>query len=109
MNKFRRFLGRISPEACLKMDYFVSKSPKIAKRWLFPQPPFNQVTRNICKALIPLKFLVDADAWQIWGKIKLIFCILCPPPIQKTFSHHCCEKLLHLPSIQADAVPGPVV
>jgi len=28
-----KFLGRISAETCLKMDYFGSKSPKIAKRW----------------------------------------------------------------------------
>jgi len=30
MNRFGRFLGRISAETCLKMDYFGSKSPKIA-------------------------------------------------------------------------------
>jgi len=34
MNKFGRFLGRISAETCLKTDYFRSKSPKIAKRWM---------------------------------------------------------------------------
>jgi len=28
-NKFRRFLGRISAETYLKLDYFGSKSPKI--------------------------------------------------------------------------------
>jgi len=28
MNKFRRFLFRISTETCLKMDYFASKFPK---------------------------------------------------------------------------------
>jgi len=40
MNKFERFLGRISAETCLKMDYFGNKSPKIAKRWgLRPQTP----------------------------------------------------------------------
>jgi len=33
MNKFRRFLGRISAETNLKLDYFGSKSPKIVKRW----------------------------------------------------------------------------
>jgi len=38
MNKFRRFLGRISAKTCLKMNYFGSKSQKFAKRWsLFPQ------------------------------------------------------------------------
>jgi len=30
MNKFGRFLGRISAETYLKMDYFGSKSQKIA-------------------------------------------------------------------------------
>jgi len=41
-NKFGRFLGRISAETRLKMDYFGSKSPKIAKRWgLCPRPPFR--------------------------------------------------------------------
>jgi len=40
MNKFGRFLDRISAEASLKMDYFGSKSPIIAKRWgLCPQTP----------------------------------------------------------------------
>jgi len=29
----QRFLGRILSETCLKMDYFGSKFPKIAKRW----------------------------------------------------------------------------
>jgi len=33
MNKFRSLLGKISSETYLKMDYFGSKSPKIAKRW----------------------------------------------------------------------------
>jgi len=32
MNKFRRFLGRISAETYLKIDYFGSEFPKIAKR-----------------------------------------------------------------------------
>jgi len=41
MNKFRRFLGKISAETCLKMDYFDNKSPKIAKRWgLRPHIPY---------------------------------------------------------------------
>jgi len=28
MKKFKRFLGRISAETCLKMEYFGSQSPK---------------------------------------------------------------------------------
>jgi len=40
MYKFGRFLGRISVETCLKMDYFGSKFQKIAKRWgQSPQTP----------------------------------------------------------------------
>jgi len=43
MNKFRRFLGKISAETCLKMDYFGSKSRKISKRWeLYSQTPLLQ-------------------------------------------------------------------
>jgi len=33
MNKFQKFLGRISAKTYLKKDYFGSKSQKIAKRW----------------------------------------------------------------------------
>jgi len=32
MNKFRRFLDKILAETCLIMNYFGSKSQKIAKR-----------------------------------------------------------------------------
>jgi len=40
MNKFGKFLGRISAETCQKMDYFSSKSPQIVKCWGFrPQTP----------------------------------------------------------------------
>jgi len=40
MNKFESFLGRISAEACLKMNYFGNEFPKIAKRWGFhPETP----------------------------------------------------------------------
>jgi len=39
MSKFGRFLGRISAETCLKIDYFGCKSPKIAKRWAPPTDP----------------------------------------------------------------------
>jgi len=55
MNKFERFLGRISDKTCLKVDYLGSKSSQIAKRWgirlltplppatggFIPQPPFR--------------------------------------------------------------------
>jgi len=26
----------------------------------------------MCKTLLPLKLVVDADDWQFWGKTKLI-------------------------------------
>jgi len=29
----------------------------------------------MCKTLLPLKLLIDADAWKFWGKTKLIFYI----------------------------------
>jgi len=41
MNKIVRFVGRISAETCLKINYFGSKLPKITKRWgLCPQTHF---------------------------------------------------------------------
>jgi len=75
MNKFRRFLGRISSKICLKMDYFGSKFTKIAKRrGLRPQTPlppaaggfdsrspFRIIDWRLRKTLFPLKLLVDAD------------------------------------------------
>jgi len=30
------------------------------------------------KTLLSSKLLVDADAWQFWGKTKLTFYIFCP-------------------------------
>jgi len=58
------------------MDYFDSKSSKITKRWrLSPQTPlppaaggfvpvlsFRLNDYRMCKILLPLKLLVDADA-----------------------------------------------
>jgi len=42
----------------------------------------------LCKTLLPLKLLVDADDWPFFGKTKLIIYIFCPPPVQKTFPRH---------------------
>jgi len=39
MNKFGRFLGRISTETCLKIDYLGSKYPKAP--FFAPRPPFR--------------------------------------------------------------------
>jgi len=73
MNKFRKILGRISAEICLKMDNFGSKSPKLPSA----NPPFRLKTRE-CKTLLPLRLLVDANDWQFESKTKLIFYIFCP-------------------------------
>jgi len=77
-----------------KMDYFGSKSQKIAKRWRLrpqtplppvaggfaPRPPLRLNDQRKCKTLRPLKLLGDAEAWQFWGKTKLIFSA---PPCSK--------------------------
>jgi len=44
------------------------------------------------KTLLPLKLLVDANIWQIWGKTKLIFSIFCPPPLFKKRSRATANK-----------------
>jgi len=89
------------------MDCFGSKSQKIAKRWrlrtqiplsptaggFVPRPPFRANDYKMCKTLVPLKLLVDADSWQIGGKTKLIFYIF-RPPVQKTFPRHCSAALM---------------
>jgi len=36
----------------------------------------------VCKAILPLKLLVDADTWQIWGQ-NLYFRFSAPPPCSK--------------------------
>jgi len=84
MNKFQRFLGRISAETGLKMDYFGSKYQKIANRQ--SRPLFRLHDWRMRKTLLPLKLLVDADAWQFWGKTKFILYIFSPssPPPQQT-------------------------
>jgi len=43
----------------------------------------------MCKALLPLKLLADAEDWQFLGKTKFKFCIFCrrrpPSPFKKRF------------------------
>jgi len=86
MNKFRKFLGRISAEIYLKMNYFDSISPKSPSAGgsasnplasmaggFAPRPPFRLKDYRMCKTLLPLKVLFDADAWQFWRETKLIF------------------------------------
>jgi len=100
MNKFRRCIGRISSEICLKMDYFGSYSPQNrqalgapppdplapAAGGFAPRPPFRLIDYRLCKTLLPLKLLVDANDWPLFGKTKLIFYIICPlPPPKKRF------------------------
>jgi len=40
------------------------------------------------KTLLPLKLLVDTKDWLYLGKMKLIFYVFCPSPVQKTFPRH---------------------
>jgi len=40
----------------------------------------------MCKSLLPLKLLDDAETWQIWKQNETytrIIYIFCPPPVQK--------------------------
>jgi len=61
MNEFERFLGRILAKTCLKMDYFGSKSPKIASPCLW----------QLGALPLPLAAGGFALAFGSWG--------LCPP------------------------------
>jgi len=83
MNKFRRFLFRISAKVYLKIDYFArlksSKSPSAGAQP--PDPRLDSITRECAKTLFPLNNLVDADAWQYWSKYVLL-------PVQKPFPRH---------------------
>jgi len=60
----------------LKMYYFASKSPnlvnpQISNGWeIHTQPPFRF---NMQRSYSHWTFLVDANAWQFWGKRKLYF------------------------------------
>jgi len=67
MNKFRRLLGRISAETCLKMDYFCSKYQK------------SPSAEGVCKTLIPLYISGWCRCLAILGKTKLVFSVpSCP-------------------------------
>jgi len=44
-----------------------------------PKLPFRLNDYRMCKALLPLKLLVDADDWPFFGKTKLIFYNFCFP------------------------------
>jgi len=44
------------------------------------------MTMGMCKILLLLKFLVDADDWAFLGKTKLTFYIFCPSPCSKDVS-----------------------
>jgi len=102
MNMFRRYLGRISAETCLKMDNFGSKSSKTAKRWgLRPQtslpPAAGGETPVQVKWLenvqdpTPIEItgwcLVNFEAKRNW---YYIFSASALPssPVQKTFPRH---------------------
>jgi len=48
MNKFQRFLGRISAETCLKLDYFGSKSQKSSNAGALPPDPLVSSGWGFC-------------------------------------------------------------
>jgi len=94
-----------------KMAYCGSKFPKIAKRWGSAQrspcvwrmedsPPNSssgKMTIENGQHPTTTELLVDAGAWQFWGKIKLLttFYFLPLPPFQKTFPRHWRSELFH--------------
>jgi len=69
MNKFRWFLGRISAETCQKVDYFGSISSKLPKAsgGSLPDLRLDLMNRECAKTLLPLTFIVDADAIGNFG------------------------------------------
>jgi len=86
MNKFGRFFGRISADACLKMDYFGSKFPKIVKCWglrlqtLLPLAA-EALLPNFCSSYMTEKCARPYSHWNYWlthmlGKTKHT-CIFC--------------------------------
>jgi len=91
LNKFLRFLGKISAETCQKIDYFgrkSQKSPSAALRAPHPDPRLDSKLENVQRLYSPIESLVKADAWQFWGKTKLIFLFSAPLPGQKSFLCH---------------------
>jgi len=49
------------------------------------------------KTLLPLKLLVDANAWQFWGKTKLYFIFSAHYPVQNNLPAPlqeipCCQR-----------------
>jgi len=77
-----KILGRISAETYLKMNYFISKSPKIAnRRGLRRQTSVQAKWLENVEDPTRIELLVDADTWQFGGKIKPIFYIFCLPPV----------------------------
>jgi len=56
------------------MDYFASKSRKTLTAGAPPSDPrLDSITRECAITHSHWTFLVNADAWQFWGKMKLIF------------------------------------
>jgi len=51
----------------------------------------------MCKTLLPLKLLVDVEAWQnLEQNVTNILHFLPLPPVQKTFPHHCVFDLFFM-------------
>jgi len=91
MNKFRRFLGTILVEICLKMNYFGSKSPKIAKHWgSTPIPSFRLNDQRMCTGKFLLLLKLSYWLMQMIGNLEQNETyIFCPSPVQKMFPSHC--------------------
>jgi len=72
MNKFRRFLGKISAETRLKMDYFGSKSPNNYQALGAPPPdPRSAKWLENVQDLLSLILLIDAQGrrhGEDWGE-----------------------------------------
>jgi len=64
MNKFRRFLDKISAETCLKRIILLVNHKNLPSAGgSAPKLPFSLNDYKMCKTLLPFKLLVDLYAW----------------------------------------------
>jgi len=90
MNKFRRFLGRISAETCLKMNYFGSISPKTPNAGsLLPDARLDSMNKECAKTLLPLNISDWCRCLAILEQNETLwFLFFDPLPVQKSCLHH---------------------
>jgi len=71
-NKYRKFLGKISAESCLKMDYFGSKSQKSPKplciRW---QPRLDLMTKECARPYTSIEHFWIIRCLAILGQTEI--------------------------------------